>query len=1155
MRFGILGPLEVVDDGGRRVELGGPKQRAVLAILLLHCNEVVSPDRLIEDVWAGGRPPASAVASLQAHISRLRRALGDDRRIVMMAGGYLLHVSAAEFDRERFESLVDEGTVAISTADWRAASSKLREALGLWHGPPLSEFQYDTFAQGEIARLGELQIGAVEHWIDAELALGREARAIGELEQLVREHPYRERLRSQLMLALYRTGRQAEALEAYQNARDVLVEDLGIEPSAQLRQLQEAILAQDSSLDLPAPGAPSDSGAEQTGVFVGRTRELDELVSALDGAIAGRGGLCLLAGEPGIGKSRLADALAVRARGRDAEVLVGRCWEAGGAPAYWPWLQLMRAHLRATDTEQLQNQLGIGAGELAALLPELRTILPDLPEPDSIEAEGARFRLFNAIASFLTAAARRQPLVLILDDLHAADEPSLLLLRFLVRDLAGARLLVVGAYRDVDPTVREPLSATLAELIREPVTRRIELTGLDRSEVAQYVSDTSNHVPEGRIVAEIYAETDGNPFFVGEVTRLLLREGAFGQGASVTIRLPQSVRDVIADRLRRLSDDCQEVLTLASVLGREFSTVALARLSALSEYALLDTLDEAIAERVVGAVSDRPGHLRFAHALIRDTLYQDLGLARRSQLHRKAGEVLEILYSAGLESHLTELAHHFTEAAAVREIAKALSYARRAGEQAADLLAFEEAVRLYQLALDLAERDDAVGPSGRCELLLMLGDVQARAGDTTRARETFLRASVLADQLDSGELLAHAALGYGGRFVWTRASEHPQVVPLLQHAAKSLGRNESALRVRVLARLAGALRQQAPEESDSLSAEALAVARRLGDPASLAFAISGRLWATFAPVDLDERMALASELVQAGDNERAFEGRGCRLFVRFARGDVPGLHREHAAMTRLADELGQPSQRWWVAVTGATLALLEGRFADAERLIDQGRTLGEHVESYDAPMFFELQRFALRREQGRLEEVVTGLEQAADADPSRPLLGCALAVAHWELGSPEPARRWLADLEHNRFQRVPVNNDWLLSAALLAELAAGNDNPEAADALYRRLTPYAGLNVDTGEVSTGAVSRYLALLAAATDRLDQARHHFENALTMNARMGARPWLGHTQEDYSRALLLWAKPAERVRAEELMAAATACYRELGMTRNARRLKTR
>jgi tetratricopeptide (TPR) repeat protein len=741
------------------------------------------------------------------------------------------------------------------------------------------------------------------------------------------------------------------------------------------------------------------------------------------------------------------------------------------------------------------------------------------------------------------SAAEHRPLLLVLDDLHAADEPSLLLLQFLARELGESRLLVLGAYRDVDPTIREPLSATLAELTREPVTRRIELGGLLESEVAEYISRTTDLAPERTVVAEIHAETEGNPLFVAEVTRLLLGEGALEAGAApASIRIPQGVRDVIGRRLRRLPEDSRRVLTFASVLGREFPLDALARLSELSDSALLDLLDEAMAARVVGDAPDAPGRLRFTHVLIRDTLYQELTPARRLRLHRRVGEVLESLYADGLESHLTELAHHFAEAVPAGDVDKAVSYARRAGDRAAQLLAFEEAARLYRVALSLTEADDTAGRRQRCELLVALGDVQGRAGDMPAARATCLNAAELAAELGSGELLARAALGYGGRFVWTRATEEPRLVPLLDQAAAAFGEEESPLRVRVLARLAAALSQHAPDRSNALSAEALALARRLEDPDTLAYAISGRLFATRAPTDLDERWALTDELIQARDKERVFEGHTCRIFVLQALGDIPRLCQELAAMAQLADELGQTPQRWWVAAGGPTLALLEGRLADAEQLIDRARALGEHLQSYDAPIFLQLQRFALRREQGRLAEILPDLEQTVEADSSRPLLRCALALAYWELSRQEPARRLFGELAADDFAQLPVNNDWLLSATLLAELAASAEDADRADALYHRLAPYDGLNVDTYEVSTGAISRYLGQLAVATERFEQAGRHFEDALALNERMGARPWLAHTQEDYGRMLI---ERGETKRASELIASAVATYRELGM----------
>jgi predicted ATPase/DNA-binding SARP family transcriptional activator len=355
MRFGILGPLEVAEDRGRQLELGGRKQRAVLAILLLHANEVVSSDRLVEDSWSG-RPPASGATSLQAHISRLRRALGGDRRIVTTGGGYLLRVAPGEIDRDRFERLVEEGSAAVVTEDWELASATLRGALGLWRGAPLSDFAYDSFAQAEISRLEEMRLAALEDRIEAELALGREAQAVGDLERLAREHLYRERLRGQLMLALYRMGRQAEALAAYRKARSVLVEELGIEPSAELRELEQGILRHDPALSTPRAQEPP-SGASHLPVpatpFLGRARELAEVTRLIWRA---DGRLLTLTGAGGSGKTRLA----LRAAQACAEEYRDGAWFVGFADVTEPGLiESVICH-------------AIGLGEQADLTPSQR---------------------------------------------------------------------------------------------------------------------------------------------------------------------------------------------------------------------------------------------------------------------------------------------------------------------------------------------------------------------------------------------------------------------------------------------------------------------------------------------------------------------------------------------------------------------------------------------------------------------------------------------------------------------------------------------------------------------------------------------------------------------------------------------------------------
>ena len=506
MRYGVLGPLQVSDDA-RTIEIAGHKPRALLAMLLLHRNQVVSADRLIEALWEEA-PPATAAKALQVYVSQLRKLLGP-QRLETRPPGYVVVVADDDLDLDRFRRLAEEG--------------KTHEALSLWRGPALSDFAFERFAQGEIARLEEERLACLEKRIDDDLAAGRHAAIVGELDTLVAEHPLRERPRRQLMVALYRSGRQAAALEAFHAARAALVDELGIEPSRELRELHQAMLRQDDALEAP-PAETDHVPDEQQSAFVGRQAELSVLVDALRDALAGHGRVVLVGGEPGIGKSRLVEELAAHARALGADVLTGRCWEAGGAPPYWPWTQSLRSHLRATTPEQLRAQLGADAADLVHLLPELRKLVPDVPASGPPESEGARFRLFHATIEFLRRASAHKPLVLALDDLHAADADSLLLLQLLARELGTSRLLVVGAFRDIDPTVSDDLGALLAEIAREPGARRISLRGLSQEDVGAYVDRTAAEIASPELVAALSERTEGNPLFLSETVRLLAVE-------------------------------------------------------------------------------------------------------------------------------------------------------------------------------------------------------------------------------------------------------------------------------------------------------------------------------------------------------------------------------------------------------------------------------------------------------------------------------------------------------------------------------------------------------------------------------------------------------------------------------------------------------
>jgi DNA-binding SARP family transcriptional activator len=1166
VEFRVLGPLDARADD-EPLALGGVKQRALLAILLLNANEVVSSDRLIDELW-GAETPKNAAKSLQVLVSQLRKVLEPARKrgesgqvLVTRAPGYILELEPDQFDLERFRRLADEGRAALAAGDPEAAAARLRDALELWRGEPLADLTYTSFAPTQVSRLEELRLAALEDRIEADLCRGRHAEVIGELEQLVLNEPLRERPRGQLVLALYRAGRQAEALEVYRDARDALVEQLGIEPGRELKGLHAAILDQDPSLDLQSavaePPQPlsvgEEGGGAETSSFVGRQLELAEFHGQLDGAFAGRTSLFLIAGEPGIGKSRLADECSSVADARGARILWGRCWEAGGAPAYWPWVQALREYIRDGDQEGIRKELEPVAADLAQMLPELRELFPGLAQgPADGDPEGARFRLFDSTASFLRAAGSTEPIVLVIDDLHAADTPSLLLVQFLARSLRDARLVLIGAYRDTETDSGHALAGAVAELRREPVTHSVRLGGLDAGEVAGVIELTSGRRPGAELTAAIHRETEGNPLFVGELVRLLAAEGRLEEAATATVlSIPQGLRDVIGHRLRQLSEECKDALSVASVLGREFRLDALGLVSGRSEDEILDLLDEARTARVIGEAPSGRERLRFSHALVRDSLYGDLGTRERLRLHRQAAEALEGLYRDDPEPHLAELAYHFVEAAHGGDVEKAIDYARRAGDGASASLAYEEAARLYEMALRALELRAGSDEQMRCELLIALGDAQARGGDLLSARPTFARAANIALGLDAPEQLARAALGYGGRFIWFRAGNDPRLVPLLEQALAALP-DPTPLRARLLARLAGALRDhRAPERRASLTREALDIARRLGDPTTLAYALEGSYSSLCWPRETRQWLAMGTEEIElataSGNGEYVFFGHLNVFGVHMVRGDIDSAEAELSAMASLAHELRQPVQLGAVTFARAMLALFRGRLEEAERLIEVARELGSRALGLDATFYYvmNLQAFTLRREQGRLVEVAAEFERFVDEYPNF-VFRSALASLHCELGREHEARVELDRLAADGFPDLEVGTEWFFGASLLAEVCAAVGAREHAAALYEALLPYADFNVYSHIESTrGSASRPLGLLATAMSRWDEAAVHFEHAIEKNLEMSARPWVAHTQDDYAHMLIRRGAQDDRGRASELLDAARSSYRELGL----------
>jgi tetratricopeptide (TPR) repeat protein len=719
-------------------------------------------------------------------------------------------------------------------------------------------------------------------------------------------------------------------------------------------------------------------------------------------------------------------------------------------------------------------------------------------------------------------------------------------MQFLARELGESRLLVVGAYRDIDPSPSESLTRVLTELAREPVTKRLTLTGLSEPDVARYIEFVSGEVPGAGLVVAIHEETEGNPLFVGEIVRLLAVEGGLDDAAVPVLAIPQGVRDVIARRLRHLSSECNRVLVLASVLGREFALDALASVSGLAEADLLEALDEAMQARVASDVPGSPGRLRFAHVLIRDTLYDGLTTVGRVRLHRLAADALEQLYNPDLGPHLAELAHH---AIAGSDFTRGSDYARRAGDRALVLLAYEEAARLYEIALEAIDLASPLDERTRCHLLLSLGETRARAGDMAAAKRVFLEAAELSGRLDLPRELAQSAAGYGGRIVFERAGGDERLVPLLEAGLAGLGPNDIELQVRLLARLAGALRDEhSRQRRDRLSAEAVNLARRTGDPAALAYALDGRCAAILAPDTITEYLELATELLELSnrldDREHLVHAHNHRVIAQILIGDVHLAEAELEASSRVAEELGQPAQLWLQYAARAMLALAAGKQTEAQDLVPKAFAFGGRAQVMALSVYW-LQGYALCDFHGGIEQIEPEISELAAHNPARPVLRCALTHLYARLGRTAQAAAELADLSTNDFAVLPFDMEWLYAVSL-AEICAALGDQDSAAVLYRQLAPWAMLNtVDLFEGARGSASRYLGLLASAMSRWDDAAQHFEQALVMNQRMGARPWLAHTQHDYARTLIARNDRGDRERANELLDHALATYHELGM----------
>ena len=897
-------------------------------------------------------------------------------------------------------------------------------------------------------------------------------------------------------------------------------------------------------------GRDAESGAG--GGFIGRNRELDVLKRGLESAIAGRGGLFMLSGEPGIGKTRIASEFASRARDLGSRVIWGRCWDGAGAPPYWPWVQVVRSLLREHDPDSLMELMGAGASDLAQILPELRALYPDLPPPLPTDAESARFQLFDSMATLLGREAFLRPTVVVLDDIHSADTPSLLFLRFVSGQIADTPIVVLATYRHGELTPDHPLTDVAREIAREPATHEVRLSGLGEAEITAFMEYATQTRPDPGLVARLARDTTGNPLYLEQAVRLRdteMRLGILTEADLLDLTVPPRISDVILRRVDHASRTCGEALRLASVLGTEFSFEVLRRLGGFSQEEVVEVLDEALESGLVLRAADHPSLVTFAHDLIRQSLYESLSHRERVRLHAQAAQSLEAAYGEDVEPHLAELAHHFYEAAPGGYVDSAVEYARRAGSSAAAALAYEEAARLYTMALTAMEMLPSIDEGQRIETLLDIGEAQTRAAEDARAEETFLRAARLSKRIGAAQQLARAALGYGGIFVWRRAGADRQLVPLLQDALMILGGADDRLRVRLLARLACALRDSPDREmSDALSSEAVRTARSLNDPATLCYALEGRIAAILWPENPEDRLSLARQLkdisASNGQLERLVGGRVFEIGALSDLGLIAEARSGIESLARDAERLRQPNQMFIALINHTQIELLEGNFSRAEEEIQSAMEKGFSArDEYSSTRFHT---FLLRREQGRLDEIEDFVSDSVRDFPWYPVHRTALVCLLAETGKTNEAQRLLNEIAHDEFRMLNRDCEWLLGMSLASEACFLLGSVEAASSAYEQLLPFAGRHaVGWAEGSVGTVDRYLGLLAFTLGRHDECVTRLEAAVEGNERMGARPWTAHCQHDLAHVLMNRDAAGDRERASDLLAAAKHAAQELGM----------
>ncbi len=889
--------------------------------------------------------------------------------------------------------------------------------------------------------------------------------------------------------------------------------------------------------------------------YVGRMAERERLTELWGQAREGSLRLALIGGEAGVGKTRLSIHIALDAHGEGATVLYGRCDEDLGVP-YQPWTQALGHLVKEIPQPVLDAHVERFGGDLARLAPALRDRVSELPAPRQSDPETERYLMYAAVAGLLEGAGEREPVVLILDDLHWADAPTLSLLRHVVTSGSSIPVMVVGTYRDSDLSREHPLTALLAALHREQGVERIKLTGLDTGDVLALMEAAAGHEldQDGRALAvEIARETAGNPFFTGEVLRHLTESGAIVQeddgrwrlvGELAELGLPQSVREVIGQRVERLGSDARTALSAAAVIGREFDLDLLLAVVEFPEDRLLDLLDEAVAASLLQESSERAERFVFAHGLVEHTLYEDLGRARRARMHKRVAVALEELCGGEPGERLGELAGHWAAAVVSADSAKAIYYARLAAERALDQLAPDEAERWYRQTLELHDQAPGGDRCERCDLLIGLGEAQRQAGNP-EFRQTLLDAAALARELDDVDRLARAVLANTRGLTSRLGAVDNERVDMQETAALALPDGDPR-RAQVLALLSCELHYAGePDRCRALAAEAIELARAAGDAAALAHTLAYVSWAIAAPDTLAQRRLLLGELFdltqRLNDPRLSHFAAAWRFGTGLESGDRPQIESSLLTLRALAASMPQLTTSWGVLVDEATWSLVQGDIEASEQLAIQAATAGAAAGEPDAAMAFGVQLFTLRYFQARFGELVDQVMQSASEEEGLPAYRAGVALALIENGREAQARE-LALTED--LQSIPLDQAWSTAMIVWAMVCSRLAIVDRAGELYELLAPFSDQLAATPPSVYGLIAWALGILAAALERYEQAEEHFAAAAEIEQRLGAPLLLARTRASWAGALIARGRPEDRDRAQHMLDQAEDTAERLG-----------